>query len=253
MSALAAARRSRAGRWLRGVGCLAAGFLLLALSFSTAAAQAVPPDARFAASSRGQVYYPIGCPAWRELSPRNLLFFPSADAAEAAGYRPTTNRRCLGPSRLLEAPAEVDGRRVAGGCVVVRIIDGDTVDCEGGARIRLLLIDAPETGQGSYGLRAKLALEELLAPGDTAGVEVDVEERDRYGRVLGHLHAHGVWVNRALARAGYVVPLVYPPNVLHVEAIRAAADSARVERRGLWEVDAFECLPRDFRAGRCGG
>ncbi len=149
------------------------------------------------------------------------------------------------------AAAQGAGGTVAGGCVVARIVDGDTLVCEGGVRVRLLLIDAPETEQGSYGLRAKLALEELLPVGDTARLELDVQPRDRYGRVLAHVHAGGVWINRALARAGYVVPLVYPPNVRHVEEIRAAADSARAERRGLWEVDAFECLPRDFRAGRC--
>lgn len=146
-----------------------------------------------------------------------------------------------------ERPAEARGT-----CVVGRIVDGDTVVCEGGVRIRLLLIDAPETAQGPFALRSTLALEELLAVGDTAGVELDVQPRDRYGRTLAHLHARGVWVNRALVRNGYAVPLVYPPNVRHVEQIRAAADSARSERRGLWEMDAFECLPVDFRAQRCG-
>lgn len=78
-----------------------------------------------------------------------------------------------------------------------------------------------------------------------------MEPRDRYGRVLAHLHVRGVWVNRAMVRGGYAVPLVYPPNVRWIEEIRAAADSARMERRGLWEMGAFECEPVEFRAGRC--
>lgn len=215
-----------------------------AVLVSRACAGQEPPDsARFVASSRGEVYYPVDCPAWRSLSSRNRLFFRTADEAEAAGYARTTHRAC----------ADTSGA-VASTCVVARIVDGDTVHCRDGSRVRLLLVDAPENEQEDFGLRARLALEELLPVGTEARVELDVQERDPYGRLLAHLHtAEGTWINRALVGRGYAVPLVYPPNVRHVETIRAAADSARTERRGLWEVSAFECVPRDFRAGRCGG
>jgi endonuclease YncB( thermonuclease family) len=137
-------------------------------------------------------------------------------------------------------------------CVVRRVIDGDTLVCEPGERIRLLLIDAPEMGQGPFGLRARLALEELAPVGATLRLELDAQERDRYGRILAYLHgADGTFINRELVRRGYAVVAVYPPNVRHVELLRAAADSARAERRGLWETSAFECRPADFRAGRC--
>lgn len=225
-----------------------------------------PPDsARFVASSRGQVFYPVGCPAWRTLSPASLRFFSSAEAAEDEGYTPTRNRQCVGAAplgslapvpeaRAGEEVAQMDEGRVVGVCVVERIVDGDTLDCAGGVRVRLLLVDAPEDAQGDFGLRARLALEELLPTGASAMVELDVQERDRYGRVLAHLHdPRGGWVNRLLVRRGYAVPLVFPPNVRRIEAIRAAADSAREERRGLWQRGGFECLPADFRAGRCGG
>jgi micrococcal nuclease len=227
----------------------------------------IPSATRFVASSRGQVYYPVGCDAWHELSPGNLLFFQSAEEAEARGYRPTRNRQCreaadvstLAPAgrRGERSPASADGAgggQVAGVCVVGRIVDGDTLDCAGGLRIRLLLIDAPETAQSSYGLRAKLALEELAAVGDTVTVRLDVQARDQYGRLLAHLfRTDGTWVNRAMVRRGYAVPLVYPPNVWRVEEIRAAADSARAEEAGLWAEGGFRCLPRAFRRGECGG
>ncbi len=160
---------------------------------------------------------------------------------------------CAPPEAQRAAPADADHEetRFAGTCVVERIIDGDTLDCQGGVRIRLLLIDAPERRQ-EYALRSSLALEELLPAGDSAGVELDVQPRDRYGRLLAHLHRpDGMWVNRAQVRRGYAVPLVYPPNVRHVEAIRAAADSARAEGLGLWADGPLACPPVDFRAGRC--
>lgn len=230
-----------------------------------------PEGARFVASSRGRVYYPVDCSAWRDLSPSNLLFFPSSEAAETRGYTPTRNRVCTGPAprsvldplpsragdgavpEVGETGPDGDPRRIVGICVVQRVVDGDTLRCRGGLRVRLLLIDAPEMEQYGFGLRARLALEELLPPGASAVVEVDVQERDRYGRLLAHLHtSSGLWVNRELVGRGYAVSLVYPPNVRYVELVRAAADSARTERRGLWREGAFLCPPVDFRAGRCG-
>ena len=53
--------------------------------------------------------------------------------------------------------------------------------------------------------------------------------------------------------SGYVTALVYPPNVKYVERIRRAVADARKAKRGLWATAFFECEPRDYRAGRCGG
>lgn len=141
--------------------------------------------------------------------------------------------------------------RAAHECTVERVSDGDTIRCSG-QRVRLLLIDAPEQAQGDLGLRARLALEELLPVGSRVALEVDVEPRDPYDRVLAHVRrADGTWANREMVRRGYAVVLVYPPNVRYVDALRAAADSARRESAGLWAEDGFRCEPREFRRGDC--
>jgi endonuclease YncB( thermonuclease family) len=44
---------------------------------------------------------------------------------------------------------------------------------------------------------------------------------------------------------------VHQPNVRMLDEIRAAADSARAERIGLWADSVKWCVPSDFRAGRC--
>jgi endonuclease YncB( thermonuclease family) len=214
-------------------------------------AQVIPPaGAEYVASSRGQVYYWVGCDNWRRLAPANLRFFRSAEEASSAGYRPSRAQGCAGPAPLLTTTLQpTSGGRLA--CVVESITDGDTLRC-GGERVRLLLIDAPEMRQGDFGLRSKLALEELAPVGVSILLELDVQQRDRYQRLLAHVFTTaGVHVNRELVRRGYAVVSVYPPNVRYVELMRAAADSARSERRGLWESSAFECLPGDHRAGRC--
>ena len=137
-------------------------------------------------------------------------------------------------------------------CVVERITDGDTIRC-GGERVRLLLIDAPEANQGPFGEAARAFLAAVLPVGTEARLVLDVERRDRYGRLLAYVYRpDGRMVNAVLARQGFAVPLVVPPNMRHVEAIRAAADSARANGIGLWAVEAFECTPDDYRDGRCG-
>lgn len=215
---------------------------ILGATADPAASQTVPRGAEFVASSRGQVFYWVGCTAWTDLKKSNLRFFEDREAAEAAGYRPSRSRGCAGPPPASLTPEA---------CAVVRIVDGDTFVCRSGVRVRLLLIDAPETSQGSFGLRSTLALEELVPGGTVVTLRYDVQPRDRYGRALAHVYNDSVWVNRAMVRRGYALVSVYPPNVRGVEALRAAADSARTEEAGLWRLDGFRCRPADYRRGLC--
>jgi endonuclease YncB( thermonuclease family) len=136
-------------------------------------------------------------------------------------------------------------------CTVQRIVDGDTLVCQN-TRIRLLLIDAPESGHEDFGLRAKLALEEMAPVGTRIRLEYDVQTHDRYGRPLAHIHTdRGLWLNLEMVRRGYAHVSVYPPNVRHVEQLRAAERKAREHSAGLWATTAFTCKPVDFRRGRC--
>jgi micrococcal nuclease len=137
-------------------------------------------------------------------------------------------------------------------CRVTRIVDGDTMECDR-RKIRLLLIDTPERKQAPFGRQATDVLRRLAPVGSTVRLEFDVDRTDRYGRELAYVYtSDGRFINEAIAREGYAVPLVYPPNVRHVERIRAAYEAAKAARTGLWAVDAFSCLPADARRGRCG-
>jgi micrococcal nuclease len=222
--------------------------LVVCLAATTPAAAQRAESFDYVASSRGQVYYWVGCDAWRSLSPANLRYFATAAEARSEGYRPSGSRGCSAPEE-----ARGPGPAETGTCTVERVIDGDTVACrEATERIRLLLIDAPEMDQGEYGARAKAELERLLPVGSVAIVELDVQHRDRYERLLAYVHTpHGEFVNAALARAGYVVASVIPPNVRHVDRIRAEVEAARRAGRGLWSGSAFDCSPSDHRASRC--
>lgn len=137
-------------------------------------------------------------------------------------------------------------------CTVRRVTDGDTIVCDGDQRVRLLLIDAPEMNQRPFGTAARNEMLDLTPPGTKLQLEFDVQLRDQYGRTLAYLWlADGRMVNEEMLRRGMAVVSVYPPNVRHVDRFRAVADEAKRAKIGLWAVNAFECEPRDHRAGRC--
>jgi micrococcal nuclease len=138
-------------------------------------------------------------------------------------------------------------------CRVASITDGDTFRCEGGRRVRLLLIDTPEIAQAPFGNEAREALAALLPLGSDVTLQIDVDPEDQFERTLAYVVLpDGRIANEELLRQGFAVVYVFPPNVAQVERFRAAAEGAREARRGLWAVDAFTCLPSDFRSGDCG-
>lgn len=168
---------------------------------------------------------------------------PSVDPKAFAGL---LARRALGLAglRSLVAVVGVIALSAAGcglvaqarsSCTVQRIIDGDTFVCGSGERVRLILVNTPEMSDRPLGRMARDFLVELMPPGTEVELEMDVSERDRYGRLLAYVWlTDGRMVNRALVRRGYAQVMVVPPDVRYVERVRAAADSARMERVGLW-------------------
>ncbi|MGH7563429.1 MAG: thermonuclease family protein, partial [Gemmatimonadota bacterium] len=61
----------------------------------------------------------------------------------------------------------------------------------------------------------------------------------------------GRMVNAMMVRQGFAVAYPVPPNVRHIDTIRAAADSARTSGIGLYSVEAFSCPPDAYRDRTC--
>jgi endonuclease YncB( thermonuclease family) len=122
---------------------------------------------------------------------------------------------------------------------VVRVVDGDTVVLGHGGRARLIGIDTPEVhGQEEcFGRRAAAFTERRLA-GRRVGVEIGVESRDRYGRLLVYLTVDGRLFNADLVRDGYATPLAIAPNVRYAQRFARLAAQAKRARRGLWSACA---------------
>ena len=211
------------------------------------------------ASSRGRVFYFVGCDAWKRLSKNNLRFYRSAEEARSAGLSPSTTAGCGIPAHVREEqvdpPPQLGEDRLVesdAACIVDKVIDGDTLDCADGTRVRLLLIDSPETGQGVFGDLARTTLEAIAPAGMELTVYFDVERQDRYERTLAHLmRPDGVFVNEEMLRRGMAVVSVYPPNVTLVDRYRVTVADAQAAKVGLWALNGFECEPSAYRRGEC--
>ena len=128
--------------------------------------------------------------------------------------------------------------------VVVRVVDGDTVDLRFGnrrERVRLIGIDTPETKKPNtpiqcFGPEASDFTQQLLAAGTSVLVSRDVEARDDYGRLLGYIYrsSDGLFVNLELVRLGYARPLTIAPNNAFASDFVQAAREAEATNLGLW-------------------
>ncbi len=124
---------------------------------------------------------------------------------------------------------------------VVRVIDGDTIQVEVAGqtyRLRYIGIDAPESTNTSecFGREATAFNREIVA-GQRLRLERDVNDTDRYGRMLRYAYLpDGRMVNEVLVREGYAVARSYPPDVKHQDRLRDAERDARQAGRGLWRA-----------------
>lgn len=154
---------------------------------------------------------------------------------------------------LSAALAAASGPADAEFVTVTHVIDGDTVEIEGGERVRLLGIDTPEDKRirknrdgtkrlvpaQPFFLEAKNFLRELVAK-KRVEMRVGDESVGYYGRTLARLYLPGgVDVQRELLRRGYAMVTAYPPNIAHLQNYAAAEAEACRAGRGLWSSAHF--------------
>jgi len=135
---------------------------------------------------------------------------------------------------------------------VVEVYDGDTIGVVVNGnreKIRLIGIDAPEMGQQPWGKAAKEHLRELLENSDwVVALTFDVQERDKYGRLLRYITTpDGSMINVQMLRDGYAMLLTIPPNIKHVDELRKAQHKARGKSIGIWGRGGLKETPREYR------
>jgi micrococcal nuclease len=116
---------------------------------------------------------------------------------------------------------------------VSRVIDGDTIEIEGGERIRLLGIDTPERGQPLF--KESTEFLEKLIKNKPIILETDIINRDKYGRLLRYIYIGDKFVNLELVKAGYAVTHIILPNKKYSEILLKAETEAKHANIGIWK------------------
>jgi micrococcal nuclease len=132
--------------------------------------------------------------------------------------------------------------------VVLEVIDGDTLKVEVNGKketVRLLLIDTPESVHPTkpvqpFGVEASHYVKKLLPKGTEVELELDVRERDKYGRLLAYVWVNGKMVNELLLEQGYArVAYVFEPNTKYVDEFRAIQEKARKKELRIWSLENY--------------
>jgi micrococcal nuclease len=139
----------------------------------------------------------------------------------------------LGPGSA-GATAAIEG-------TVVRVVDGDTVHVQLADRVekvRYIGVDTPEIhhpvkGEEPGG-RAAATINRGLVEGRRVRLELDVQTRDRWGRLLAYVWVGDAMINAELIRLGYAQVMTVPPNVRYQELFVKLQREAREAGRGLW-------------------
>jgi len=127
---------------------------------------------------------------------------------------------------------------------VIRVIDGDTIEIEGGERVRYIGIDTPETVDPRkpvqcFGVEASRKNKELV-DGKEVRLEKDITDKDKYGRSLRYVWVGETLINLELVKQGFANSYSYPPDIKYQDDFVKAEQEARDAKRGLWGATCQE-------------
>ncbi len=166
-------------------------------------------------------------------------------------YQPVPNNTSQKSLGQAVTPPQINGQSTTSAVPdrqsvkVVRVVDGDTIEIEGGQKIRYIGINTPETVHPTkpvecFGHEASDANRKLVE-GKTVKLEKDVSETDKYGRLLRYVYLKSdqagqadVFVNDYLVRQGYAQVDTFPPDVKYQQQFLDAQKEALENNRGLW-------------------
>ena len=120
----------------------------------------------------------------------------------------------------------------------VRVIDGDTIELDGGERVRLIGVDTPETVDPrrpvQYFGKEASAFTRRMVEGKDVRIAQDQESRDQYGRTLAYVYLpDGTFLNAEIIRQGYGHAYTRFPYRYQRQFVQLERE-ARENGRGLW-------------------
>lgn len=121
--------------------------------------------------------------------------------------------------------------------LVVRIVDGDTIELQGGQKVRYIGIDTPELKQDECYAKEAAAKNADLVLGKKVTLQKDVSETDKYKRLLRYVYVDGVFVNQYLVAEGYANARSYPPDIAHQVLFKQQEREAYEAQKGFWNKE----------------
>lgn len=116
---------------------------------------------------------------------------------------------------------------------VIKVADGDTITIleENGdkTRVRFYGIDAPEKKQ-DYGIKSLNILKKLI---DKKEVEIEIKNKDQYGRIVGVVYYDKININLYMLETGSA--WWYKQYSKHNIEFKIAEEKAKSEKIGLWK------------------
>jgi len=125
--------------------------------------------------------------------------------------------------------------------LVVRVIDGDTIDVDLGDdvyRVRYVGVNTPERDESCYAeaVRANKSLVE----GQEVTLVVDRSDTDRYDRLLRYVYVGSTLVNERLIRDGWAEVVLYEPDDGHYDSFVQLEREATRANRGCHSSGIFD-------------
>ena len=128
------------------------------------------------------------------------------------------------------------------------VIDGDTVKLENGQSLRLIGIDTPEIGRDGKAhetgaVDARKFLKRLMLKPGGISVVYDIEGKDRFGRLLGHLFINReINIQALILTEGYATPFTVPPNLAFIDCYQTSSRQAITDKQGLWALPQYQVI-----------
>ena len=122
--------------------------------------------------------------------------------------------------------------------LVVRVIDGDTIELDDGRRVRYLGIDTPETGE-FYASEATERNKELVE-GKMVELQQGKRDQDEYSRLLRYVYIDGTFVNAELVAQGFARAYIFDQDERYSQVLVQLEQYAKMRGIGLWEGSETE-------------
>ena len=138
-------------------------------------------------------------------------------------------------------PRSSDTGRLGDQAVVIKIINGLTIDVESEGRIyriRYLGLQIPKEadsgGEGRTSTQRSFEFNRFLVEGRTVELETGSVEADPNGNLIRYVYVDGEMVNKTLLTNGYATVGGFPATFRYETEFLVAEENAKVNRRGIW-------------------